>query len=158
MEDVVETLTDAQKQCLRLVSQGLTSKEIAQQTDLSHHTVDQYLHKAAIALGASNRREAARLLSRQEEGRALKDFELKPVGLVPAPDSGILTEPAQSAERQRSDRTFLSRLLSFPPLGGRENDYSSVERTEAIIKIAVVSALTMLGMALFIRAALNTFG
>jgi DNA-binding CsgD family transcriptional regulator len=54
-------LTSGQMNCLRLVSQNLTSKEIAARLGVSPHTVDQRLRRALRALNASNRREAARI-------------------------------------------------------------------------------------------------
>lgn len=53
-------LTRRQGQCLNLVHQGMTSKEIARQLGLSPSTVDNHLREAIVRLGKSNRQEAAR--------------------------------------------------------------------------------------------------
>ncbi|MEP0144502.1 MAG: helix-turn-helix transcriptional regulator [Parasphingorhabdus sp.] len=58
----VEKLTEAQKQCLRLVADLMSSKQIARSLQISHHTVDQRLKRAQSILNVSSRAEAARLL------------------------------------------------------------------------------------------------
>lgn len=58
----IEKLTEAQKQCLRLVADLMSSKQIARTLDISHHTVDQRLKRAQSLLNVSGRAEAARLL------------------------------------------------------------------------------------------------
>lgn len=55
-------LTEAQKQCLRLVADLMSSKQIARTLDISHHTVDQRLKRAQSILHVSSRAEAARML------------------------------------------------------------------------------------------------
>lgn len=61
-----EKLTEPQKQCLRLVADLLSSKEIARILDISHHTVDQRLKRAQFILGVSGRAEAARVFMSHE--------------------------------------------------------------------------------------------
>lgn len=62
----LDRLTAKQRQCLRLVHTGQTSKQIAQTLAISSHTVDQRLRQAIHTLGVSNRREAAALLAEME--------------------------------------------------------------------------------------------
>jgi DNA-binding CsgD family transcriptional regulator len=56
-------LSDAQRECLRLVDMHLTSKEIAIRLGVSHHTINQRLERACKQLGVGTRKEAARLLA-----------------------------------------------------------------------------------------------
>jgi DNA-binding CsgD family transcriptional regulator len=58
-------LTAEQIEALRLVGENLSSKEIARLLGISKSAVDQRLDRARLALGASSRREAARLLAGQ---------------------------------------------------------------------------------------------
>ena len=58
----VERLTPREHECLRLVAQHLSSKEIARQLGLSQHTVDGHLDEARRKLGAATRRDAVRIL------------------------------------------------------------------------------------------------
>ena len=70
-----EALSDGQKDCLRLVMQHFSSKEIARSLGVSPHTVDKRLKLAISAMGVQSRVEAARKLAVAEGG-------LDPIGLV----------------------------------------------------------------------------
>ena len=58
----VTLLSDAERDCLRLVYQHMTSKDIARQLGVSPHTVDMRLRQAIRKLEVTNRVEAARAL------------------------------------------------------------------------------------------------
>lgn len=58
-------LSPRERDCLRLVGQARSSKEIAIELGLSPFTVDEYIKSAVAKIGAQNRREAARLLAEQ---------------------------------------------------------------------------------------------
>ncbi|MBQ1496735.1 MAG: helix-turn-helix transcriptional regulator [Sphingomonas sp.] len=62
----IDQLTARERDCLRLVARGMSSKEIALTLGLSPLTVDGYLKEAARTLGVSSRREAARILAAHE--------------------------------------------------------------------------------------------
>jgi DNA-binding CsgD family transcriptional regulator len=62
----VTLLTDAERDCLRLVFQHMTSKDIARQLGVSPHTVDMRLRQAIRKLEVTNRIEAARALVHTE--------------------------------------------------------------------------------------------
>jgi DNA-binding CsgD family transcriptional regulator len=62
----VTLLTGAERDCLRLVYQHMTSKDIARQLGVSPHTVDMRLRQAIRKLGVSSRIEAARALVAEE--------------------------------------------------------------------------------------------
>lgn len=64
--DQVSNLTDGQRDCLRLVAENRSSKEIARILAISPHTVDQRLKRAAAILCAESRFEAARLFTSHE--------------------------------------------------------------------------------------------
>ena len=73
-EDPTARLTDSQRAYLRLVLAHRSSKEIAQQFEISAHTVDKRIKEAMRILGVRTRIEAARILSVAEalpERRAL---------------------------------------------------------------------------------------
>ncbi|MDE2407984.1 MAG: response regulator transcription factor [Xanthomonadaceae bacterium] len=56
-----DPLTDRERQALRLAGEGLSAGDIAQQLNLSHGTVRNYLSEAIGKLGVGNRIEAYRL-------------------------------------------------------------------------------------------------
>src|SRR3954468_2659744 len=60
----VERLTSGQLDCLRLVDQHLSSKEIAAELGISPHTVDQRIRGAIHTLGVERRSQAARIVAR----------------------------------------------------------------------------------------------
>ena len=62
--DRVARLSPGQLDCLRLVDQHLSSKEIAGELKISPHTVDQRIRGALHILGVDRRTQAARLVAR----------------------------------------------------------------------------------------------
>jgi DNA-binding CsgD family transcriptional regulator len=63
VEARIARLTAGQLDCLRLVHQHLSSKEIANELDISPHTVDQRVRLALHTLGVERRTQAARLVA-----------------------------------------------------------------------------------------------
>src|SRR3954466_9489022 len=63
----VAKLSRGQLDCLLLVDQHLSSKEIAAELNISPHTVDQRIRLALQALGVERRAQAARLVSRHHQ-------------------------------------------------------------------------------------------
>jgi DNA-binding CsgD family transcriptional regulator len=59
----VGRLSPGQLDCLRLVDQHLSSKEIAAELNISPHTVDQRVRQALQILGVERRTQAARLVA-----------------------------------------------------------------------------------------------
>src|SRR5437763_16230488 len=63
MKARVARLTAGQLDCLRLVDQHLSSKEIATELGISPHTVDQRIRQALQTLGVERRSQAARVVA-----------------------------------------------------------------------------------------------
>ena len=61
--DRVAKLTDGQLDCLRLVGEHFSSKEIAAELGISPHTVDQRIRQSLQTLGVARRSQAARLVA-----------------------------------------------------------------------------------------------
>ena len=59
----VEKLSQGRLDCLRLVNQHLSSKEIAGELTISPHTVDQRIRQSLQILGVERRAQAARLVA-----------------------------------------------------------------------------------------------
>ena len=59
----IARLTPGQFDCLRLVDQHLSSKEIAAELNISPHTVDQRVRQALAILGVERRSQAARIVA-----------------------------------------------------------------------------------------------
>lgn len=82
----LQQLTDGQKECLRLVYNHMTSKDIARDLGVSPHTVDMRLRTAIKVLSVANRIDAARLLILEEQGP-----DSQPV--MPAPEDDGTYQP-----------------------------------------------------------------
>ncbi len=65
----IARLSAGQLDCLRLVDEHLSSKEIAAQLHISPHTVDQRIRGALHILGVERRAQAARMVSQHSPGR-----------------------------------------------------------------------------------------
>jgi DNA-binding CsgD family transcriptional regulator len=146
----IQRLTERQKDCLRLVAQGYTSKEIGRKLGLSPSTVDNHILAATQAIGAVSRGEAARLLASTEARQKLPSETL---ALAEPGLSGLLSPSADGTGHMGIGQ----RLLSLPPVGGQENDLDATERTLRIVQVAAVAFGTMMSLALLIAGALKLF-
>jgi DNA-binding CsgD family transcriptional regulator len=66
MGERIARLTAGQLDCLRLVDQLLSSKEIAAELGISPHTVDQRIRQALATLGVERRSHAARIVAQHK--------------------------------------------------------------------------------------------
>lgn len=157
---MLSELDENQKLCLRLVHQGYTSKQIAQQTHLSSGTVDQYIFRANATLGVADRREAARLLSAAEQESQLKRSQLKSDDLAAGSACGLIGEQAENlpdlapaenrahprrsiSEAKDSGRvaTMFNRVLSA--VGGKPHELDFRQKLVATSWVALATGGTM---------------
>ncbi len=66
----LSVLTPKERECLRLVAQQLSSKEIARELGISKASVDTYCNRARAKLGVPSRRAAAQLVVSLEAAAA----------------------------------------------------------------------------------------
>lgn len=78
----VARLTAGQRECLDLVDDHATSKEIARQLGISRHTVDARLRGAIQTLGVSSRREAAIIYRAAMQAQGYQPFAYQPPRIV----------------------------------------------------------------------------
>lgn len=153
----METLSPAQRECLRLVAKGRRSKEIAIITGYAPATIDVYVSKAARALGVRSRREAALLFIRWEREKDIKFiFPISqsrlPVDNPKSADDITVPEAGETANRFQN---LVSDLVSLPPIGGRKNDLSETGRLTTAWKIALFSAMALVAVALILRTGIR---
>ncbi|WP_281253390.1 helix-turn-helix domain-containing protein [Sphingomonas guangdongensis] len=136
-------LTDRQRDCLQLVGRGMSSKEIAGELGISHHTVDLHLKRAIRILGATSRRDAARRAS--ELPVASNQHLATQAGAVVGP-AEIMASPVSAAEPGHS-----ALRVPFLRQGRQRNDLSPASR---------IGWIAVLAMAMLIAAAnfLNGLG
>lgn len=144
-EAQLDLLSEQQKACLRLVAQGMTSKEIGKALNLSNMTVDDYILTARTRLGGVNRRQAAQMLISWESSSPQSLPQPVPQSLGPhperiAPDAG----PPQTVEAGWVELIIEFIHFRLPPIGGRENDLTTSKRIVGMGYIAFVAALLMI--------------
>lgn len=141
-------LSESQRTCLRLVSAGYTSKEIARATGLTPLTVDQYMSKAASALGVTTRREAARILTEAEKG-VFSPSEVRPQVIAE-----LFDIDAQAALPDRSVYAHLRDIIRLPPVGGVRHTLGIRERAAVVFRVALASIVAFSSLALVLRGAI----
>lgn len=123
----IERLTDRQKECLRLVGDGYTSKEIGRQLEISYTTVDNHIRSAMEVLDVDSRAEAARML------RSHYDQPLTSQPRVLAAVAQLPSYPGASDPL----RQWWQKLV--PPLGGELHELSKEGVIFQILRIAFVA-------------------
>lgn len=98
MGDGLKTLTDKEKQTLRLIVRGFDAKSAARHLDISVHTVNERLRAARRKLEVSSSREAARMLL-DEESEAPDFLVHKELG---EGESTVIGEPPPVPETRHS--------------------------------------------------------
>ena len=106
MADGVASLTDREREVLRLLLAGHTAKSIAIELDLSVHTVNDYLREARKKLGVSTSREAARILG-DTEAQPPSRFGTEQIGMPPAAVDVDTPTPSQ----QPGERSYLPWII-----------------------------------------------
>lgn len=100
------SLTEKEKQTLRLIVCGHDAKSIARELNLSVHTINERLREARRKMAVSSSREAARLLHQAEDRAAtpkrLGDIEIGEALPGSAGDQGHAPQPGVGAPSRRS--------------------------------------------------------
>lgn len=122
----VARLTAGQRECLYLVNDHATSKEIARQLGISRHTVDARLRGAIQTLGVSSRREAAIIYRAAMQAEGYQPFAYQSPRIVTGgsepeiPGHDDASDQHESASEDRHDEpgdaAFAPvHLLAAPP-------------------------------------------
>ncbi|GGB35342.1 hypothetical protein GCM10011380_25930 [Sphingomonas metalli] len=98
--DRLKALSPRQRECLRLVAQGLEGKEIGRALGISDLTVKNHLSAARTALGVARSIDAARMVAADEAGASGTSA---PPGI--ADRSYYDVEAAGQSDRERDDET-----------------------------------------------------
>jgi DNA-binding CsgD family transcriptional regulator len=160
MAQRVARLTPGQLDCLRLVDQHWSSKEIAHELQISSHTVDQRVRQALAILGVERRAQAARLVAQYAgpyEGPYQRLIHQSPY--IEAAPANAHPEPAVSHQIRHADRagragnagflteqrpaSFRSSLqLPFATRSNPRNEMSVGQRLFWIAAIAIGAAFS----------------
>ena len=148
--DRVARLTAGQLDCLRLVDQHLSSKEIAAELGISPHTVDQRIRQALATLGVERRAQAARLVA-QYTGPYQRLIHQSPY--IPADPQYGHPEAAVSHQIRHADRAGEVGGASFlteqrpasswpslqPPFATRSNPRNEMSVGQRLFWIAAIA-------------------
>lgn len=150
----IALLNDGQRDCLRLVSENRTSKDIARLLDVSPHTVDMRLRLAMRTLNVSTRGDAARMFG---EYAILHSGHEKPAEAAPTSASAALGEPrlAPSVPSEQGRNLVLPVTRSLP--WGRINTLTGRQRIAWIAAIMATSGLTFTGIVVVLRTLKQAF-
>lgn len=146
----VARLSPAQLDCLLLVDQHLSSKEIAAELHISPHTVDQRIRQALATLGVERRSQAARVVA-QVKGPYQRLIHQSPY--IPADIHSGHPEAAVSNQIRHADRAgeagkagFLTeqRPASFrsslqPPFATRSNPRNEMSVGQRLFWVAAIA-------------------
>jgi DNA-binding CsgD family transcriptional regulator len=153
----VAKLTRGQLDCLRLVAQQLSSKEIAVELGISPHTVDQRIRLALQILGVPRRQQAARLVAQQYEPyqRLIHQPPYIEGEAAPGDQCGAVSNQIRHADRageawgsegfqteQKRERSRSSLQLPFATRSHPRNEMSVGLRLLWIVAIATGAAFS----------------
>ena len=149
VESRVARLNQAQLDCLLLVDQHLSSKEIAGQLGISSHTVDQRIRQALQILGVQRRAQAARIVAghRQPYQRLIHQSphieagepdghpdEAISIQIRHADRAGGALETGFNTEQRPITRPFLQ-----PPFATRSNPRNEMSVGQRLFWIAMIA-------------------
>lgn len=156
MAERVARLSPGQLECLRLVNQHLSSKEIAAELDISPHTVDQRIRGALQILGVERRAQAARIVAQHDGPYQRLIHQSSHVEIRgPGPQqSGAVSHQIRHADRaggaggpdliteQGDDRPWPPLQLPFATRSNPRNEMSVGMRLLWIVLIAIGAAFS----------------
>lgn len=156
MIERVAKLSRGQLDCLSLVDQHLSSKEIAAELNISPHTVDQRIRFALQTLGVERRAQAARLVARYAEPyqRLIHQSPHIEVRASNPHSSGAISNQIRHADRageaggpdlnteQRPESSWSSLPLPFATRSHPRNEMSVGLRLTWIVLIATGAAFS----------------
>jgi DNA-binding CsgD family transcriptional regulator len=156
MAERVAKLTRGQLDCLLLVDQHLSSKEIAAELNISPHTVDQRIRGALQALGVERRTQAARIVARHQEPYQRLIHQSPYIEVPPArqQSKGAVSNQIRHADRageaggpdfnteQRAATSWSSLPLPFATRSHPRNEMSVGLRLLWIVLIATGAAFS----------------
>jgi len=158
-------LSDLHKECLRLVAQGLQSKEIAQKVGRSHRTVDTYISAALPLFDTSDRRVAARrflaleeaqkpLLTPSDSGKCTRaDLSQR----LLSQSEGVAVSPVFADDNRRAGGVVPPprRLIHLPPLGGTPNDLTPAGKFLSGTQIGLIGAMTLMAIVAVVQGIIS---
>lgn len=153
----IACLTPRQMDCLRLTAALKSSKEIGRELGMSQKTVDTHIAAAIRALGAANRRDAARIFtqSRSEESQDKILKQTSRLADLPTFQSPFSPQTHGGSEGQEAFQEQWHGLPPTPPWnttgpslrkfleGVKPDDIKPINRAMLIVVGAIILALAL---------------
>ena len=149
---MVERLSQRQYECLSLVSQGFTSKQIGRTLSLSPSTVDNHLNVAVEKLGCSSRAVAAQILEISSQNYDELAF-LPLISVSKIDDNHDAVKGRPDPDFREADR----QNGLFPPMGGFTNYDGAARRITQIALIAVAATMAFAAITITIAGIVQLF-
>jgi DNA-binding CsgD family transcriptional regulator len=143
--DSLRRLTSQERECLRLVAEQRSSKEIALALGIAKASVDTYCNRARAKLGVASRREAARMVAAQLEAAAVpREAQQASAFLPEAADAGRVAAPASFVAKlgplRRLGVILMGASLFALAFGVLDNGLQSLNDVVATAQIHVASS------------------
>ncbi|MGC6399034.1 helix-turn-helix domain-containing protein [Sphingomonas sp. FW199] len=146
----IPNLSARERDCLALVADGFTSKEIAAKLGMSPHTVDQRLKAVVRKTGAASRQEAARLFKASQLPQPLGN-QLPDIVTLPPEDATWLPQ----SEEEPSCRLTVEEPAParFQPTPGMDRPFplatqgarNDLRASHTLLLIAGLTAALLIG-------------
>jgi DNA-binding CsgD family transcriptional regulator len=140
----VDRLTSMQKDCLRLVHQHMSSKDIAKRLGTSPHTVDNHIKAAMARLGVTSRWSASKICVENDDLNVRRALVSQPPAVAKSANNTALspTSAEDGAEGGGSKgQSFVGtgnrRFLPLPAYWGEQNQLPSVDRILWVVGLAI---------------------
>jgi DNA-binding CsgD family transcriptional regulator len=161
MAQRVARLSAGQLDCLLLVDQHLSSKEIAAELHISSHTVDQRIRQALAILGVERRSQAARIVGHYKD-RYQRLIHQSPH--IPAGRQSAHPEAAASIQIRHADRAGEAGEAGFlteqrpawiwpplqPPFATRSNPRNEMSVGQRLFWIAAIAIGTAFSAGMYL--------
>jgi DNA-binding CsgD family transcriptional regulator len=148
----VHKLSDRERECLRLVGQGYSNKDIARLLDLSDTRAGKIIHSANQKLGVSRRIDAARILA-VHENRGVNVIPGMTHSLPPEAPAMAAAAPQDEARQPLSFREERAPFGLSPdpadfglPLRTKGVSGNDLKAWQRLTWIVVLSAAALLGV------------
>lgn len=127
-------ITPRQLECIEMVGEGMTSKEIGRKLNISHRTVEAHIFAVMDALEVSTRTAAVLKVRELREENEFIPTENMLILHGPLTDNYLIT-PAPPPPRPTPNS---SRKLFFPPIGGQVNTAGKSQRLIWVTRITTL--------------------
>ena len=150
-------ITRRQMQCLNLVRQGKSSKEIARILGLSPSTVDNHLQAVLSKIGSQNRMEAAKMFFSLREGQG-DEFLVEEISdEKPNETEPLYVRLHDEGGNPPQNGSFISSMFSLPPIGGKPVKMSVRKRYYHVVQLTLLAIFGLAGATLSIAGIVHLF-